>query len=47
MKNLYFMRLFISLLLVGGSFCFTACDDDDDNVPPMPDNVSTATMYGA
>ena len=47
MKNFYFMRLFLSLLLVSGSFCFTACDDDDDNVPPMPDNVSTATMYGA
>lgn len=47
MKNFYFMRLFLSLLLVSGSFCFTACDNDDDNVPPMPDNVSTATMYGA
>ncbi len=45
MKNYYSVRLFISLLLVCGSFCFNACDDDD-NVPPMPDEVSTATMYG-
>lgn len=46
MKKFNFMRLFISVLVVGGSFCFTACDDDDDKTPAVPDQVTTDTMYG-
>lgn len=37
------MRVFISMLLLGSSFSFVACSNDDENIP---DEVTTATMFG-
>lgn len=39
------MRLFVSVLLLGCSFGFTACSDDD--APQLPDEVTTETMFGS
>lgn len=35
--------LFISMLVLGGSFVFTACSDDDDE---LPKKVTTESMWG-
>lgn len=35
--------LFISMLVLGGSFVFTACSDDDDK---LPKKVTTESMWG-
>ncbi len=40
------MKLFISMLLLGWSFCFVACSDDDKNTPELPDEITTETMFG-
>lgn len=41
------MRLFISMLVIGCSFSFVACsNDDDENTPQLPDEVTTETMFG-
>lgn len=40
------MRLFVSMLLLGCSFSFVACSDDD-NAPVLPDAVTTQTMFGS
>ena len=45
MKNFNAMRLFVSLLLLSSSFCFTACDDDDET-STSPNEVTTETMFG-
>lgn len=39
-------KVFASLLLMGSVFCFVSCSDDDDNVPPTPDEVTTDVMFG-
>lgn len=39
-------KVFASLLLMGSVFCFASCSDDDDNVPPTPDEVTTDVMFG-
>lgn len=39
-------KVFASLLLMGSVFCFTSCNDDDDNVPPTSDEVTTDVMFG-
>ena len=39
-------KVFASLLLMGSVFCFGSCSDDDDNVPPTPDEVTTDVMFG-
>ncbi len=39
------MRMFISMLLLGCSFTFVACSDDE-NTPQLPDEVTTETMFG-
>lgn len=40
------MRVFVSMLVLSSSFCFTACSDDDENTPQLPDEVTTGTMFG-
>lgn len=40
------MRLFVSMLLIGSSFSFVACSDDD-KAPVLPDGVTTQTMFGS
>lgn len=40
MKNFNAMKLYVSLLLLSSSFCFTACDDDDE-MPASPNEVTT------
>lgn len=39
------MKLFVLVLLLGCSFSFVACNDDE-NVPQLPDEVTTETMFG-
>ena len=39
-------KVFASLLLMGSVFCFASCSDDDDNVPPTSDEVTTDVMFG-
>lgn len=39
-------KVFASLLLMGSMFCFVSCSDDDDNVTPTPDEVTTDVMFG-
>ena len=40
------MRVFVSMLVLSSSFCFTACSNDDENTPQLPDEVTTGTMFG-
>lgn len=40
------MRLFISMLLLGCSFNFVACSDDDKDTVQLPNEVTTETMFG-
>lgn len=40
------MRLFISMFLLGSSFSFVACSNDDDNTPELPYEVTTKVMFG-
>lgn len=40
------MRLFISMLLLGCSFSFVACSNDDENIPQLPDEATTEVMFG-
>lgn len=40
------MKLFISMLLLGWSFCFVACSDDDKIRRSLPDEITTETMFG-
>ena len=44
MKNFNAMKLYVSLLLLSSSFCFTACDDDDE-MPASPNEVTTKTVF--
>lgn len=39
------MRLFVSMFLLGCSFSFVACSDDE-NTPKLPDEITTKTMFG-
>lgn len=34
------------MLMFGCAFAFTACSDDDENTPVVPDEVTTEAMYG-
>lgn len=46
MKKVFkLMKLFVLVLLLGCSFSFVACNDDE-NVPQLPDEVTTETMFG-
>lgn len=38
------VSLFVSMLVLGSSFAFTACSDDDDK---LPEGVTTETMWGS
>lgn len=40
------MCVFVSMLLVGCAFGLTACSNDDENVPQIPDQVTTDAMFG-
>ena len=40
------MRVLVSMLVLSSSFCFTACSNDDENSPQLPDEVTTGTMFG-
>ena len=40
------MRVLVSMLVLSSSFCFTACSNDDENTPQLPDEVTTGTMFG-
>lgn len=40
------IQFFAAMFLLGCGFTFTSCDNDDENVPVMPDEVTTEAMYG-
>lgn len=40
------MRLFISMFLLGCSFSFVACSNDDETAPELPNEVTTEVMFG-
>ena len=40
------MKWFVPMLMIGCAFAFTACSDDDDDTPAIPDEVTTEAMYG-
>lgn len=40
------MKMFVLMFVVGCSFSFTACSNDDENIPPVPDEITTKTMFG-
>lgn len=45
-KTIKPIRFFMSLLILGCAFGFTACSDDDENNPQVPDTVTTDAVYG-
>lgn len=45
-KDFKLNRLSISLLILGCSFNFMACSNDDENIPTPPDKVTTQYMFG-
>ena len=40
------MRVLVSMLVLSSSFCFTACSNDDENTPQLPDEVTTEQCSG-
>lgn len=40
------MRVLISVLLLGSAFGFVSCSSDDENLPQIPDEVTTNVMFG-
>lgn len=45
-KEFKLNRLFVFMLVLGCSFSFTACNDDDDPTWEKPDVISPAAMFG-
>lgn len=46
-KTINTVRFFASLLMLGCAFGFTACSDDDENTPQVPDTtLTTDAVYG-
>lgn len=45
-KEFKLNRLFVFMLVLGCSFSFTACNDDDDPTWEKPDAISPAAMFG-
>lgn len=45
-KEFKLNRLFIPMLILGCSFSFVACNNDDENIPAPPDKVTTQVMFG-
>ncbi len=39
-------KVFVLMFVVSCSFSFTACSNDDENIPPAPDEITTKTMFG-
>lgn len=40
------IQFFAAMLLLGCSFTMVSCDNDDENAPVIPDEVTTDVMYG-
>ena len=40
------IQFFAAILLLGCSFTMVSCDNDDENAPVIPDEVTTDVMYG-
>ena len=45
-KTIKTVRFFTFLLTLGCALGFTACSDDDENTPQVPDAVTTDAVYG-
>lgn len=46
-KTIKPVRFLLSLLMLGCALGFTACSDDDENTPQVPDAVTTDAVYGS
>lgn len=40
------IQFFAAMLLLGCNFTMVSCDNDDENAPVIPDEVTTDVMYG-